>query len=307
MNQRKYLIGIPIIVFFFSLVSCSVVNSQENSNVLSQDFKDYWYDGEAELTRYDLEQVRYGEIHHGDAVLIFVTEDFLKDEHVKYESSAPNKDATSVLKLNFTRKFITGIYPYSVMSSIFTPVDQSPTLKITTSSQEWCGHTYMQVNYQKNKYRLMLHSYFQKEADREDNLDAGELEDAIWTQIRLDPSKLKTGSIELIPGTQFLRFSHRKAAIEKASASLESVSDPTLSSRPLSQYRIEYQNIQRVLQITFESEFPYQIMAWEEQTQNGLGDPNVLTTRAVRTHSIKSPYWDQHSTADTVLRKRLGL
>lgn len=276
--------------------------------MLSQEFKDYWYDGLAELTRYDLEQARYGEIHGGDAVLIFVTEDFLKDKQVKYESSEPDKNATSVLKLNFTRKFLTGIYPYSVMSSVFTPVDQSiPTLKITTSSQEWCGHTYMQVNYRKNKYRLMLHSYFQQEADREDNLDAAELEDAIWTQIRLDPSKLKTGDIELIPGTQFLRFSHREAAIEKATASLNEVSDPSLSTKPLTQYRIDYPNIKRVLEITFESEFPYSIVAWKEQTQSGFGDPEILTTRAVRTHTLKSPYWGQHSKADTVLRRELGL
>ena len=36
-------------------------------------FNDYWYAGDAELTRYALQQVRYGEVHEGDAVLIFVT------------------------------------------------------------------------------------------------------------------------------------------------------------------------------------------------------------------------------------------
>jgi len=37
-----------------------------------QQFGDYWYTGEAELTSYELKQSRYGEIHEGHAVLIFV-------------------------------------------------------------------------------------------------------------------------------------------------------------------------------------------------------------------------------------------
>ena len=53
---------------------------------------------------------RGGEEHAGDAVLIFVTEDFLPKLQVKREvSEAP--DAISVLKLNAYRRFYTGIYP----------------------------------------------------------------------------------------------------------------------------------------------------------------------------------------------------
>ena len=74
------------------------------------DFRQYWYQGKAELTRYNLEQARYGEIHKGESVLIFVTEPFLTDKQVKQErpQSGP---AVSVLKLNLTKKFFTGIYP----------------------------------------------------------------------------------------------------------------------------------------------------------------------------------------------------
>ncbi|MDP7238046.1 MAG: hypothetical protein QGI34_15090, partial [Candidatus Latescibacteria bacterium] len=39
-------------------------------------FGDYWYQGKAEITSYTLKQARYGEIHDGHVVLIFVTEDF---------------------------------------------------------------------------------------------------------------------------------------------------------------------------------------------------------------------------------------
>jgi len=69
-------------------------------------FRQYWYAGKAELTRYALEQARYGEIHKGDAVLVFVTEPFLIDKQVKYEFG-DNSKAVSVLKLNLVKKFFT--------------------------------------------------------------------------------------------------------------------------------------------------------------------------------------------------------
>ena len=107
------------------------------------DFKTYWYQGKAELTRYVLSQARYGDLHGGEAVLIFVTEDFLPKVQVKQErGDAP--DALSVLKLNAYRRFYTGIYPYTIMTSSFTPVvpPRAPVLKVSTTVQEWCGQAY---------------------------------------------------------------------------------------------------------------------------------------------------------------------
>ena len=291
------------------LISCTGVNSQSNNSVSdSKVFRDYWYDGKAELTRYELEQVRYGETHKGDAVLIFVTEDFWTDKQVKYEGGKRTDKVKPILKLNFTRKFFTGIYPYSMMSSIFTPVDISqPTYKVTSTSQEWCGHTFSQLNYKSGKYRGQLFSYFQEEGDEEFTLNKAMLEDEIWTKIRLNPSSLPTGDIELIPGNQFLRLRHRQFGIERATASLENVSDVKLSTKQLKKYRVAYKDLKRVLEITFEDEFPYAIVAWEEQMQSGFRNPKVLTTRAIRTHSINSAYWGQHNQVDAHLRRELGL
>lgn len=287
------------------LVGCSAVNSQGPDPNLSQEFKDYWYSGKAELTRYKLEQARYGEIHQGDAVLIFVTEDFRTDKQVKYESGN-RENVASVLKLNFTRKFVTGIYPYSVMSSVFTPVNHTePTLKITTSSQEWCGHSFSQLNYRRNQYQFQLYSYFQDESDQSISIDPVMTEDEIWTRIRIRPSSLPEGAVELVPGTQFLRFNHREFAAESAIASMEKVTDPALSTNSLSRYRVEYQDFTRILEITFETDFPHQIVSWEEQTQSGQGQ--VLTTKARKTHTINTPYWQQNARADSVLRPQLGL
>ena len=58
----------------------------------SQEFSDYWYAGKAELTSYHLTQSRYGGLHDGDAVLIFVTEDFSKDKQVKLDDPYADQD-----------------------------------------------------------------------------------------------------------------------------------------------------------------------------------------------------------------------
>ena len=108
---------------------------------LSKEFNDYWYNGEAEITSYKLEQARYGEMRDGKAVLVFVTEDFLPEVQVKADNYS--KANTPILKLNATKNFNTGIYPYSIMQSTFYPVaNNQHALKISASVQEWCGHVY---------------------------------------------------------------------------------------------------------------------------------------------------------------------
>ncbi len=143
--------SLTLIVFFLAS-PFFIVDAKETDSrpvvVDSAEFKDYWYSGKAEITSYKLEQARYGEIHRGYDVLVFVTEDFSKQNHVKIDDPERARgDAVKVLKLNKIKKFGTGIYDYSMMDSVFTPVrkdDYPNTLKISSSTQEWCGHTYKQ-------------------------------------------------------------------------------------------------------------------------------------------------------------------
>lgn len=265
-------------------------------------FNDYWYAGDAELTSYSLQQARYGQIHEGHAVLVFVTEPFSASKQVKLDyPGRAGADKVSVLKLNFTKKFITGIYPYSMMSSVFTPVsyDKYPhTLKVSTSSQEWCGHTFMQLNLQKNHYALTGLSYFESEGDVNEQLDKVYLEDELWTKIRINPATLPTGAFKIVPGTFHLRLQHMEAGSKKAEASLEELDNSVFSKGRHFRYGLKYDD--RSLDIYFEQQFPFQILGWEETTRG-------LTTTAIKKESLKSPYWQKKSNADRALRKQLGL
>ena len=185
-----------------------VVKVEETDPIATQEtsseFNQYWYAGDAEITSYELEQARYGEMHSGKAVLIFVTEPFSRDKQVKTDN--PGKTDVSVMKLNFTKNFNTGIYPYSMMNSSFVPVKEKNghALKITSSSQDWCGHTYTQLNDRNGKFEIESHSYFEGEGDESFTLSKTILEDELWTRIRLNPEDLPVGAQEVIPSFFYL-------------------------------------------------------------------------------------------------------
>ncbi|MDH7446683.1 septum formation inhibitor Maf [Aquimarina sp. 2201CG14-23] len=271
----------------------------ESSKKRSPDFKKYWYAGDAEITSYELEQARYGEIRKGKAVLIYVTEDFLSKEQVKadYQKS----DNIPVLKLNATKKFNTGIYPYSIMQSTFYPVsDNKHAIKISSSMQEWCGHVYAQLNNRK-EFEVISHSYFQGEADQNFTLEKAILENELWTKIRIDPDNLPQGDVQIIPSFEYSRLRHKEIKAYTAKASL--TKDTNLDT-----YTITYPELNRSVSIVFNNSFPHEIESWTETFKSGFG-PNAkeLTTKATKLKRIKSAYWGKNSNTDEALRNELGL
>ncbi len=272
-------------------------------------FRDYWYNRGAELSRFTLQQMRYGENHQGDAVLVFVTEEMNPAIQVKADYAGPEN--IPVLKLNAVRKFFTGIYPYSIMTSVFSPVERQKyplPLKISSSTQEWCGHVYTQMNLEDNLYRVRMHSYFEKEGDRDFKIKDHVPEDAIWTMIRIAPNRLPRGEFVMIPGTVHARLAHRPLRPQKAVAVLNAVAEKSLEGSPLVRYEIRFPGEQRSLRIFFEKNFPYRIEKWEESSRglNGMST-KAMTTRATRTHTLMDAYWQHHNNKDRVLLKKLGL
>ncbi|MFK7953300.1 MAG: hypothetical protein AB8B73_10685 [Ekhidna sp.] len=293
----------------FVLIACTTSQSQDKSVSPPGSFNDYWYAGKAEITSYELSQARYGEIHKGEAVMVFVTEPFSQSKQVKLDDwRDQSEDNVSVMKLNLTKKFLTGIYPYSMMMSTFTPVstDKYPNpIKVTTSSQEWCGHTFMQMNLENQNYRLRGFSYFESEGDVDLTTPKSILEDEIWTRIRLNPASLPIGNVRILPSTFYLRLRHQEAQSQQVSASLSELTTSEFSSNPHTSYSLTYEN--RKLDIYFESNFPHTILGWEETYLSGFGKPEQLTTKAKRINTIKSAYWGKNSNKDRAIRKELGL
>ncbi len=280
-----------------SLVSCKR-HVSPIPEIDARAFGDYWYSGKAEISSYALSQSRYGTLHDGNTVMVFVAEDFSKSKHVKLDEPAKHQsDAVKVLKLNTSKKFITGIYDYSMMSSVFMPIDhaQHPhSLKLTSSIQEWCGQTFMQANWKGNRYEIQQMSYFESEGDSKINLSNGLLEDELWTLIRIAPNTLPIGEVKMIASSFYLRLSHKENKVYDALTSLDTIGLDYL-------YTIHYPELKRTLEIEFEKSFPYRIMGWKES----YGENEVTTGKILNT--IMSAYWEHQRPEDEVMRDDLDL
>ena len=307
MNHMKATPIPPILLattLFLLPFACQQINQQDSQTVLVSSknsksrFAEYWYQGQAELNTYEVEQARYGEMREGKAVMVFVTEDFSQSKQVKLDDPEKDwKDKIPVMKLNFVKRFVTGIYDYSMMLSAFTPVDlehHPHSLKTTTSSQDWCGQSFVQMNYKGGSYKVQLRSYFESEGDEDFSTKGDLLEDELWNRIRIDPTSLQPGEADFIPGSFFNRLTHQPIKARRARIRLEQLDDRN-------QLIVEYLHLDRTVSIDYEPQFPYRIIGWEEQ------DGGQLSSRGTLIKSIKAPYWTQHDNDDLPLRDSLRL
>lgn len=287
--------GLVMLLAFFS---CSLSTPDSEVNESAQDFNSYWMQGKAEITSYKLSQARYGELREGTVVNVFVTEPWNEEAQVKSDRGG---DAL-VLKLNSTKNFNTGIYPYSMMTSVFSDVATSKGEKVTCSSQEWCGHTFTQINRNEFEWQGKQFSYFESEGDDQFVLpNSIQLEDEIWNMIRLNPEQLPLGDITMLPSTNYLRLSHLDFDIYQASASLTKGASTSI-------YSINYPSIHRSVEITFSNAYPHVIDYWKETYSDGWGDQRKqLTTEARLMNREMIDYWNKNSNSDEYLREELGL
>ena len=284
--------------FFFLTLFLSCNNSNllelDSSFPLSEEFKTYWFDGNAEISSYILNQSRYGDIRKGSVVMIYVTEDFLPEKQVK--ANKKTKYTHNILKLNRTKKFLTGIYPYSIMTSVFSHLGQKmPLVKSSTSIQEWCGQTYLQIN-RRRALEITGHSYFEGEADEKFNLKNDLTEEELWVWIRTQPKILPQGEKELLPSLEYLRMNHKP--IKFYQAKLELKHNDTLNT-----YSIFYPELKRKLLIYFKPNPPYRILKWNEYDLN----KEKTTACAILEKTIKLPYWKLNKIGDEHFRDSLNL
>ncbi|MFD2036998.1 hypothetical protein ACFSKL_19495 [Belliella marina] len=281
------------------IVSCSKAPVRENIDF--EQWGKYWFQGKAEISSFDLKQYRYGEERQGEAVLIFVTEDFSRKKQVKLDNpDDAGKDKIGVLKMNQTRDFVTGIYPYHMMLSAFTPTkEKSQGLKFTSSVQEWCGQSFSQINLSgTNSYSGKLNSYFEKEGDASISV-TGLAEDDLWNLIRISPSEIPLGGVSIFPSLFYQRFSHQELAAEEAFIRIQDISTDR------KQLELTYSSGVRVLKIDFEKNFPFEILAWEEIQTKSDGSKEI--TLAKRKAVKVLDYWKRNKVEDEFLRDELKL
>lgn len=274
----------------------------------SSAFWDGWGDGRAELASYRATVQRYGAPRQAELVLIYVTEPHDRRTWIKDDAAAaPYR--VPVLKLNTSLKFLTGIYPYSVMMSTFAPVDDwggerfSP-VKITLSVQEWCG-MYTQHLWPGPEAAFSTRlSYFAEEGETSQRLDTGAgvlYEDALPIQLReLDGAFAGGGDWagRLVPSLLAERFAHTPLEAVPARITRETAQEGGL---PVTRFTLTLDLPGR--------DAPYTRTFVVEQggARRLLGWTTSLGDAATLVHSERLPYWQLNGPDGVRYRAPFGL
>lgn len=272
------------------------------------DFYAHWGDGKAELSSYKIVQPRYGELREGYGVMIFVTEDINRRTLIKVESSTPDKDRLYVLKLNNVLKFTTGLYDYSVMTSVFSQVEGGENdfalRKISLSAQEWCGHVFDEALLRDDKIKGHINSYFESEGRRDYELKlpaAFESEDNLLIRIReLKGPFMVAGEereVEVLPSLWSVRMAHRSHEIMEGRVRKGAVEVIAVAGDSLAAVEWEWTIGERQRKIWTEKAYPHRILRWRD------GDG----ARGELMRTIRVPYWELHGNGDEGYRRELGI
>lgn len=276
-------------------------------------FWSYWGDGKAEINSYTVVQSRYNQPRKATLVMIYVTEPFNLSKQVKSDNSN-DKDPNiiSVLKLNKMKKFQTGIYDYTLMTSVFTPVntysigknhfDGGAPLKVNFSAHEWCGISTHQLNRTEQGMNSRQLSYFESEGDKFENLKSDNqtiFADNLFIAVREVLAALPAGNYTYYPTLEYCRLFHKpltsvNATIQKADSKI------TVGN---SSVNVTHWTITAGSQIwTFdvEKESSRKILTYEFRNDSQVIESGKLIK------SVRLPYWKLNQNGDEKYLRQIG-
>ncbi|MEX2529336.1 MAG: hypothetical protein WD960_01070 [Gemmatimonadota bacterium] len=272
----------------------------------SSEFWEWWGDGRAELSGYQMTVQHYGEPREAELALIYVTEPHDRRTWIK-DDDASSPERVEVLKLNRNAAFLTGSYPYAVMTSVFAPVDRyrdeafAP-VRIVHQAQEWCGAYSHLVWPGRNRFRSLRLSYFAQHGERIREVDVpGEVlyEDALLVQLReLDGPFAGGGDWEglLVPELWRVRSMH--GSVDPVPATIvreEGIRRMGQEEHPITRFTLESDGYRRIFEV--EREVPRRVLGWTTSTGE---EAEILATERL-------PYWELNRLGDESVREALGL
>lgn len=297
--------SLMLMIMLAGLLAMNIVPS------VAQDFWGWWGDGRAELSSYKTKTQRYGELREGYAVLVFVTEEISRKTRIKVESEAiPAGERVPVMKLNHVVKFPTGIYDYSLLTSIFSSIESEfgrpafEPLKISFSAQEWCGHVFQMLIPQRDQVELTLHSYFQSEGDQKRTIKlpanaAFEDNFPIWIR-ELKGEVLAAGqrrTLQILPSAWASRSGHQHLEFQAGAIIKEEGEAVKLGEGNTPSWRWTWQVGNRTETYWVEKAYPHRILKW--QSSDG-GEGELIKT-------LRLPYWQLHDNDDLAYREQLEI
>jgi hypothetical protein len=247
-----------------------------------------WDDGKAEIARYVASRTVYGERRPYEAILLAVKEDLDAASLVKADPPYGARPLRTVLKLNLVREIPTANYDYRYLTSVF--VDRSdPTrlVKLTSSSQEWCGNTFKAVRVGGGRAVYRWSSYFDGEADGEQELALGP-DDLFEDQLPLSLRGLDFGEGRELRVRLFPSFATNRAGPLRPLASRLEVSGPEALQVPAGSFRawkVAGEAAGLPIALWFDAAPPHLLLRWETT----LGDRLELSSVERRAYWAERP------------------
>lgn len=276
-------------------------------------FWTHWGDGKAELSSYSVSQQRYGQTREAEATLIYVTEPFYKSRQVKAEQPrSGDPDVIQVLKLNRVKKFRTGIYDYSLLTSVFAPVNdysidkaalsKGNPLKITFSGQEWCGTVFHQLNRRSHGMQSRVFSYFDKEGDTDETLRTDRttyFADELFIAVRELLAPMRTGQITLYQTLEYSRLLHTPLAPVQAVV--------TRKDSTFRRGRVQLPTTEWIIaagttewRFSVDKQYPRLILAYQYRDGSGIVERGIIKA------TKRLPYWELTDNTDEHYARELG-
>lgn len=220
-------------------------------------FQKYWKTQGIETSKFVLKQ---DSLTIGEATLSYSIKDFGKDQ--------PNGTIKSLFA-NFTQKTIHGNYNYSENLTTLTPLD-SPlyphALSVVSSSQSNDGTDFLSFQPEPKSYLFVGRNSIEPEKEIHEITEKGNLEDEIWTKIRMNPDALPQGEIEMIPSLGYWNKIHKSPSAQEVKAELKDIE----GTKKLKIYLLDYPALKRKFDIIFEANFPFQIIEFRETNEGKI-------------------------------------
>lgn len=278
--------------------------------LLANSFDQHWYDGNAEISTYKLTEMRYGEPREGVRIMVFVTEPLRLSTKIKPDTKLPPEERIKVIKLNDLRKFPTGIYEYSAMTSVFSAVEnhkyysKGDAIKVALTSQEWCGTVFERMVRDSSSYNGTVYSYFESEGETTYTIPVTQNmipEDNMWIIVReLQGPIMKPGdskNLTLLPSAWARRKSHVPIASLQTTLTKSAPAKVKTALGEVNAISFTWTFGNNKTTVTVEDTYPRRILSFVEHD----GSKGVLEV------SRREPYWTQNKNKDHHLRQKLKL
>lgn len=232
------------------------INQESNKT-----FINYWKNNKTETTKYELKE---DSVAVGEGSLTFSI------EHVK---GVNKTDSVKTLRSDFTGKIKKEKHDYSVITSTYLPLNLSlrpHALKILNSVQEQNENSFLELSQIPKSYEIASKNTFKDKTKEHFVLERKNLEDELWTKIRMNPSDLPIGDIEITPSFAYWQSVHKSPEIYEAKSEIKEYLGTEFKGRKLKIYTLNYPDLKRNLSIVFEANFPFEILGWKRESDGKI-------------------------------------